>query len=61
VDATRALDATTSSTPGASGCWVRSSVFDILAVAFVRSVFIRVLFVEATIIVALWLFGRAFS
>jgi len=36
-------------------------VFDILAVALVRSVFIRVLLVEATILVALWLFGRAFS
>jgi hypothetical protein len=29
--------------------------------AGVRSVFIRVLLVEATILVALWLFGRAFS
>jgi hypothetical protein len=28
---------------------------------FVRSVFIQVLLVEATIIVALWLFGHAFS
>jgi hypothetical protein len=28
---------------------------------FVRSVFIRVILVEAAIIVALWFFGRAFS
>jgi len=41
--------------------WVLGTGFDILAVGSVRSVFIRVLLVEATILVALWLFGRAFS